>query len=93
MLEVFEGVLPVLLLGAHVLLQQVEDVTGLRKQRGADGLDETKDEAMHLISSVGQTNIPQNQLDTALRSWHFGIRCGLNIAAISDGNDIIWNLY
>lgn len=33
-LEVFERVLPVLLLGTHVLLQQAEDVTGLRKQRG-----------------------------------------------------------
>lgn len=29
-LKVFEGVLPVLLLGAHVLLQQAEDVTGLQ---------------------------------------------------------------
>lgn len=27
--KVFEGVLPVLLLGADVLLQQAEDVTGL----------------------------------------------------------------
>lgn len=35
-LEVFEGVLPVLLLGTHVLLQQAEDVTGLRG-RGGDG--------------------------------------------------------
>lgn len=31
-LEVFEGVLPVLLLGAHVLLQQAEDVSRLRGQ-------------------------------------------------------------
>lgn len=38
-LEVLEGVLPVLLLGAHVLLQQAEDVTGLREQRGTDGSD------------------------------------------------------
>lgn len=34
----FEGVLPVLLLGAHVLLQQAEDVAGLQgdTQRGQD---------------------------------------------------------
>lgn len=30
-LKVLEGVLPVLLLGAHVLLQQAEDVTGLNR--------------------------------------------------------------
>lgn len=35
-LKVFECVLPVLLLSAHILLQQAEDVMGLRKQRGAD---------------------------------------------------------
>lgn len=32
--EVFEGVLPVLLLGAHVLLQQAENMTGLQKTAG-----------------------------------------------------------
>lgn len=33
-LKVLEGVLPVLLLGAHVLLQQAEDVTGLKRDGG-----------------------------------------------------------
>lgn len=33
MFEVFKGVLPVLLLGTHVLLQQAEDVTGLQKTK------------------------------------------------------------
>lgn len=32
----FEGVLPVLLLGADVLLQQAEDVTGLREKKTTD---------------------------------------------------------
>lgn len=40
--EVFEGVLPVLLLGAHVLLQQGEDVARLRKTDEADGLGQSR---------------------------------------------------
>lgn len=34
-LKVLEGVLPVLLLGTHVLLQQAEDVTGLNRDTAA----------------------------------------------------------
>lgn len=40
--EVFEGVLPVLLLGAHVLLQQAEDVARLRKTDEADGRGQSR---------------------------------------------------
>lgn len=70
MFKVFEGVLPVLLLGTHVLLQQAKDVTRLPKtdrQTDCDEMDRTsKTQYIHQIKAISKHN-PWGICDTKHR--------------------------
>lgn len=59
--EVFEGVLPVLLLGAHVLLQQGEDVARLREDRRGRWLGSEREQGDSKRSANHRTPPPPNR--------------------------------
>lgn len=67
-LEVLECVLPVLLLGAHVLLQQAEDVTGLKRD-GRDTLTHSVWNATRSGSLLGAVNITDKRLFEKIWLW------------------------
>lgn len=56
----FEGVLPVLLLGAHVLLQQAEDVAGLQGTRREDKMRDGEEQRADSVAFQSEAKTPKS---------------------------------